>query len=122
MPEIASPKLRGLHTTAVIVAIVAPILGIALILVETFGASDSSNILVLYPAGFGLIVLGINGVVWILVVRSINGNPRAKARGGLIGTLVLLIVMSPIITFVLVLLGVIIVLSVPPTADFWGSP
>jgi hypothetical protein len=107
-----SSKAQRWHLVALIVAIVAPIAGIALLaftVVSLFtpalAGSVTDLVPVFYVVGVALIVLGLNGLVWLPVIRTIDRNPQINASNRIALTFVILVVASPVATFIL---GVIV--------------
>jgi hypothetical protein len=107
-----SPKARRWYLVAIILAIVAPIAGIALLvftvvslITPALAGSIADLVPVFYVVGVALIVLGLNGLVWLPVIRSIDRNPQINASNRIVLTFVVLVVASPVATLIL---GVII--------------
>jgi hypothetical protein len=96
------------YVVAVIVAVCAPIAGVALLSLIVVALTDQALHLVdlnlvpiLYVCGFALIVLGLNGVVWTRVIRAIRRAPEMNPARRIRGTLLALVLASPFATFIL---------------------
>jgi hypothetical protein len=109
---LTGPKAKRWYLVAVIVAIVAPISGVALLvftvaslITPALAGSITDLVPVFYVVGVALIVLGLNGLVWLPVIRSIDQNPQINPSNRIVITFVILVVTSPVATLIL---GVII--------------